>query len=131
MFERIPSEPLLREVFAHIGPSHAKNVAVFVAEVLGGPAAYTKDHGGHPHAVRQHMDRALTEPQRRRWFDLLLDCADEVGLPDDPEFRSALVSYVEWNSRLAVIDSQPGTQVSDSLAMPVWDWGPRKGPFQP
>ena len=29
-------------------------------------------------------------------------------MPDDPEFRSALVGYLEWGSRLAVINSQPG-----------------------
>ena len=26
-------------------------------------------------------------------------------MPDDPEFRSAIVGYLEWGSRLAVINS--------------------------
>ena len=34
-----------------------------------------------------------------------LECgvaADDAGLPDDPEFRSALLAYVEWGTRLAM-----------------------------
>jgi hemoglobin len=38
---------------------------------------------------------------------LLLESADAVGLPDDPEFRSALVSYIEWGSRLSGCDELP------------------------
>jgi len=34
--------------------------------------------------ISRHLGRALTEQQRRRWFTLLLDTADEVGLPNDP-----------------------------------------------
>src|SRR5262249_55414347 len=45
----------------------------------------------------------LTEEQRRRRVQLLCDCADLGGLPADPEYRSAFVSYIEWGTRLAVI----------------------------
>jgi hypothetical protein len=31
--------------------------------------------------------------------------ADEVGLPADPEFRAALVDYLEWGTLFAVINS--------------------------
>ena len=34
--------------------------------------------------------------------------ADDAGLPDDPEFRAALVGYLEWGTRLAMHNSQPG-----------------------
>ena len=34
--------------------------------------------------------------------------ADDVGLPDDPEFRAALVGYLEWGARLAMHNSKPG-----------------------
>lgn len=54
---------------------------------------------------------------------LLLDTADEVGLPADPEFRSALLAYLEWGSRLAVINSKlpAGTLADPSTPMPHWD----------
>ncbi|MEJ7596662.1 MAG: group II truncated hemoglobin [Kofleriaceae bacterium] len=130
-YDRVPSDPLLRDVFARMDPAHAQHVAAFVAEVFGGPPAYSRDHGGHAHMIRKHLDRALAEPQRRRWIELLLDCADEVGLPADPEFRSAFVAYLEWGSRLAVINSQPGATADPDQPMPRWGWGEAKGPYQP
>jgi hemoglobin len=81
--------------------------------------------------IRKHLARGLSEVQRRRWVELLVDCADEVGLPTDPEFRSAFVAYIEWGSRLAVINSQPGAVADETAPMPQWGWGEPKGPYQP
>ena len=128
-YARVPSDPLLAPVFAEITSAHAKHVAAFVAEVLGGPKTYSDGLGGHPHMIRRHVGRALTEPQRKRWMQLLLECADEIGVPADPEFRSALVSYLEWGTRLAVINSQPGAPIGEDAPMPRWGWGEVKGPY--
>ncbi|WP_313958399.1 hypothetical protein [Chelativorans salis] len=46
--------------------------------------------------IAHHLNRHLTEGQRRRWIELLQDAADAVELPEDPEFRSAFMAYVEW-----------------------------------
>jgi hemoglobin len=81
--------------------------------------------------VQQHLGRHLTQDKRRRWVALLLETADELGMPDDPEFRSALVGYLEWGSRLAVINSQPGATVDPGQPMPKWGWGEVKGPYVP
>ena len=81
--------------------------------------------------IQRHLGRHLTEEQRRRWINLLLDTADEVGLPSDPEFRSALVGYLEWGSRLAVINSQDDCAPNASSPMPRWGWGEVKGPYIP
>ena len=128
-YERVAEDELLGPVFAHMNGEHPAHVAAFLAEVLGGPATYSEAHGGHPHMVRQHLNRHLTQDKRRRWVELLLDTADELGMPDDPEFRSALVGYLEWGSRLAVINSQPGAVVDENAAMPKWGWGEVKGPY--
>ncbi|MEP7008812.1 MAG: group II truncated hemoglobin [Acidobacteriota bacterium] len=130
-YDRVPDEPVLASIFAHMGADHPRHVAAFLAEVLGGPATYSAEHGGHPHMIRQHLNRHLTQEQRRTWVALLLDTADQLGLPDDPEFRSALVGYLEWGSRLAVINSQPGAEVDPYAPMPHWGWGEVKGPYQP
>src|SRR5258708_2346296 len=53
----------------------------------------------------------------------------EIGVPADPEFRSALVSYLEWGTRLAVINSQPGAAAGEDAPMPRWGWGEVKGPY--
>jgi hemoglobin len=129
-YEHVDEDELLEPVFAHMDAAHSEHVAAFLAEVLGGPTSYSEQHGGHPHMIQKHLNRHLTHEKRRRWVELLLATADELGLPDDPEFRSALVGYLEWGSRLAVINSQPGAAVDHDAPMPKWGWGEVKGPYQ-
>jgi hemoglobin len=130
-YELVARDPLLSPVFEHMDPHHAEHVAAFVGEVFGGPPCYSRDHGGHPAMIRHHLGRRLTEEHRRRWVALLLRAADEVALPDDPEFRAAFVGYVEWGSRLAVLNSRDGAPEADPNApMPTWNWGPPGGPWQ-
>jgi hemoglobin len=130
-YERVAKDAKLGPVFAHMDPAHAEHVAAFVGEVLGGPKRYTEAHGGHPSMIRKHLQRNLDNGLRTRWIQLLLESADAIGIPDDPEFRSALVAYLEWGSRLAVINSQPGAQVVEDAPMPAWGWGEVKGPYRP
>jgi hemoglobin len=130
-YERVRRNEILAPVFAHMGPDHPHHVAAFLAEVLGGPTEYSQRHGGHPHMIRQHLERHLSQAQRREWVGLLVETADELKMPDDPEFRSALVGYLEWGSRLAVINSQPGATVDEHAPMPRWGWGEVKGPYKP
>lgn len=130
-YERVQGNAILAPIFAHMGHEHPQHVAAFLAEVLGGPRDYSATHGGHPHMIQQHLNRHLDQVQRREWVALLLDTADELTMPDDPEFRSALVGYLEWGSRLAVINSQPGATVDAHAPMPTWGWGEVKGPYSP
>jgi hemoglobin len=129
-YQRVKDDAILAPVFAHMSDEHPQHVAAFLAEVLGGPTDYSAEHGGHPHMIRQHLNRHLVQEQRRAWLALLLDTADELKMPDDPEFRSALVGYLEWGSRLAVINSQAGATVEEDAPMPRWGWGEVKGPYQ-
>jgi hemoglobin len=130
-YARVPGDPILAPVFANMSPDHVKHVAAFVAEVLRGPETYSRQYGGHHHMLVRHAGRHLTEVQRKRWMSMLLDCADEIGVPDDPEFRSALVSYLEWGTRLAVINSAADAPPPSEQPMPKWGWGEVKGPYRP
>lgn len=130
-YQHVPADPILAPVFAQMPGDHAEHVAVFLCEVLGGPPTYSQTLGGHPSMIRHHLGKHLTEQQRRRWATLMAECADEAGLPADPEFRSALVGYIEWGSRLAVINSQPGATVDEQAPMPQWGWGVPGGPYLP
>jgi len=104
-----------------------------LGEVLGGSQAYTVSRGGQATMRAHHFGKNISEAQRRRWVNLLLDSADESGLPGDPEFRSALVAYFEWGSRLAVMNSKPPAEtVADpATPMPHWSWGVPGGPYEP
>lgn len=121
-YGKVPDDPELAPVFEGMSPSHPAHVAAWLAEVFGGPPVYSGEHGGHAHMVGRHLGRAITERQRRRWVALLLDTADEVGLPDDPEFRASFVGYLEWGTRIAVQLSSPGVEAVLDQPMPRWDW---------
>ena len=129
-YEHVRKDELIGPVFAHMSEEHPAHVAAFLAEVLGGPDDYSRNHGGHAHMIRAHLDRHLDHARRRRWIALLLETADELAMPDDPEFRSALVGYLEWGSRLAVLNSQLGVTVTQDAPMPKWGWGETKGPYR-
>jgi hemoglobin len=132
-YERVPVDPVLGPVFAEMSADHFRTVASFVSEVLGGPPLYSGDGTrGHSTMVAKHLARHLTDVQRKHWMMLLLDTADQLKLPDDPEFRSALVGYLEWGSRLAVLNSATTTNpIAAEAPMPTWGWGETKGPYQP
>ncbi len=130
-YARVPGDPILAPVFARMSGNHAAHVAMFLCEVLGGPTTYSQQLGGHPAMIRHHLGKHLTEQQRHRWASLMGECFDEAKLPDDPEFRSALVAYVEWGSRLAVVNSQDGAAVDENAPMPKWGWGVPGGPYLP
>ena len=49
--------------------------------------------------------------------------ADDAGLPADPEFRAAIIGYLEWGTRLAMENSRPGAQVVEHAPTPRWGWG--------
>ena len=132
-YDKVLKDDLLREVFRHMSPQHVEHVAHFVAEVFGGPKLYSgQDGGSHAGMIGRHIGKMLTEEKRQRWVYLLLQTADEVGLKSDPEFRSAFVGYIEWGTRLAVINSQLiENPLKESEPMPKWGWGETGGPYVP
>ena len=122
-YRRVRRDELLEPLFRHMEADHPRRVAAWLAEVFGGPPRYTDEHGGYPHMLSKHRGLAITEQQRRRWVNLICDAADDAGLPDDPEFRSAFVAYVEWGTRLARYNSQPDAQPPPRAPVPRWGWG--------
>ena len=125
-YAKVPGDPVLSPVFAHMGDDHARHVAAFIAEVFGGPTAWS---------IPCFDDRAPPEPAPDRDPAPALDrphadSLDEAGLPDDPEFRAAVVGYLEWGTRLAVINSVDGVpEPSPDMPMPTWNWEPPGGPW--
>jgi hemoglobin len=131
-YKKVLQDPLLEPVFRHMSPEHQQHVAHFIAEVFGGPKTYSQHEGSHHQMVHKHLGRHLTEQHRQRWIALLLETTDELGLPADPEFRSAFVGYLEWGTRIAVINSQEDTlEMNREEPMPKWGWGETGGPYIP
>jgi truncated hemoglobin YjbI len=124
----VPADELLAPVFANMSADHPERVAKWLGEVFGGPKCYSEQFGGYARMVSEHLGKCLTEEMRSRWVKLLLESAREAHLPNDPEFRAAFQSYIEWGSRLAVENSQLESRPPLHMPMPHWDWNTSAGP---
>jgi hemoglobin len=123
-YDLVEQDDLIAPLFGgRVSEEHRRNVTTWWCEVMGGPAAYSEDHGGYPHMIAKHRDIAITPEQRLRFVTLLSRAADDAGLPADPEFRAALMGYAEWGTRIALHNSQPGAQVPPRAPVPRWGWG--------
>ena len=130
-YDRVEADDLLSRLFpGGVGEEHRHNVTAWWCEVFGGASRYTKELGGYERMVGKHRGLAITAEQRFRFASLMSLAADDAGLPDDPEFRSAFVAYVEWGTRLAMHNSQPGADVVEHAPVPRWGWG-EAPPFEP
>lgn len=129
-YKKVLQDALLEPVFRHMSVKHQMHVAHFMAEVFGGPAIYSTEDGTHFTMIQKHLSKHLTEEHRKRWVQLLIESADEIKLPDDPEFRSAFVAYIEWGTRIAVINSQTANlDMNPEEPMPKWGWGVPGKPY--
>jgi hemoglobin len=130
-YGRVEADDLLAGFFpGGVHAEHRDHVAAWWSEVFGGPARYTGELGGYEAMLAKHRDLAITPQQRFRFASLMSLAADDAGLPDDPEFRAALVGYLEWGTRLAMHNSQPGADVAEHAPVPRWGWG-EAPPYQP
>jgi hemoglobin len=130
-YDRVEQDDLLTPFFpGGVSELHRTNVAAWWSEVFGGPSRYTDSLGGYERMVGKHRDLGITAEQRFRFASLMSLAADDAGLPDDPEFRSALLAYLEWGTRLALGNSQPGAEVVPHAPVPRWGWG-EAPPYRP
>ena len=120
--KHVPEDPLLAPLFANMSPDHPVRVARWLGEVFGGPKLYSETYGDYDRMISQHLGKALTEEMRARWVQLISLSAQEAGLPADPEFQAAFRSYLEWGSRLALENSQPGAKPPAHMPVPRWWW---------
>jgi hemoglobin len=130
-YDRVERDDLLSPFFpGGVSATHRDHVTTWWCEVLGGPADYTEKLGGYPNMLHHHLNLGITAGQRFRFASLMSLAADDAELPADPEFRAALIGYLEWGTRIAMHNSQPGADVAQKAPVPHWGWGVAP-PFQP
>jgi hemoglobin len=117
------TDPLLQPLFGAGKPDHIAHLTAFEAESFGGPAEFTRELG-FAHLIQVHRGLKITEEQRARFVELYLAAADTAGLPDDPPFREALRSHVEFGSHVAMQNSHAETddQLHPLREVPRWEW---------
>ncbi|MEP6667477.1 MAG: group II truncated hemoglobin [Nocardioidaceae bacterium] len=122
--QRCLQDPELNHPFSHPDqhPQHIERLAAYWAEVLGGPANYSESCGDHSAMLYMHSGNGDMGDLGRRFVDCFVRAADDAGLPDDPEFRTALRAYMEWAVEDVLSYSPQGAEVPTGLAMPRWSW---------
>jgi hemoglobin len=127
---RCLADPELNHPFSHPDqhPQHVERLAVYWAEVMGGPASYSGTCGDHSFMLRMHAGNGDVSDLGRRFVACFVLAADDAGLPDDPAFRASLRAYMEWAVDEVLAFESPEDIVADDLPMPRWGWnGPIAG----
>ncbi len=123
-YERVLDDPVLAPVFADFTREHVEHVAIWLAEVFGGPASYTAELGGHPSLLRSHLGLRITDEHRQRWLELMGAAVAET-FPDRGDLHPTLMAYFDWGTAIAQRISQvePGADLGDAGPTPRWGRG--------
>jgi hemoglobin len=122
-YDRVESDqPLASFVPGVVSERHRGHVAVWWGEVLGPPTTHTERHGGYKSMLLHYLDLDISPEQRHRFAATMSLAADDAGLPGDPEFRAAIIGYLEWGIRLAMENSRPRARVVEHASTPRWGW---------
>jgi hemoglobin len=123
-YDLVEGDELLAPFFpGGVGEHHRDHVAAWWSEVFGGPRRYAEELGGYENMVAHHRQLGISVEQRRRFVALMSVAADDAGMPGDPEFRSAILAYLEWGTRIAMHNSADGADVEAHAPVPTWGWG--------
>jgi hemoglobin len=122
--ERCLADPVLNHPFSHPGhPDHVRRLGEYWAEVFGGPPRYSAyPDGGQSGMLSIHAGQGEEEELGDRFVACFVQAAEDAGLPDDPAFRAALKSYMEWAVNEVISYSPAGTTVPSGLKVPQWSW---------
>ena len=67
-------------------PEHSQRVAMWIAEIFGGPKSYTEQFGkdkAHPRMMSRHLGLNISRAATLSWVETMLRSADEAGFPID------------------------------------------------
>jgi hemoglobin len=121
--ERCLQDPELNHPFSHgVNPQHIERLADYWAEVFGGPARYSELHGGHSAMLGVHAGEGTGDDYGPRFVACFMQAADDAHLPDEPDFRAGLRSYMEWAVQEVISYAPQGSQVRSGLPVPRWSW---------
>ena len=121
--ERCLQDPELNHPFSHgTAPHHIEHLAAYWAEVFGGPARYSNSHGGQSAMLEIHARQGTGDDYGPRFVACFMQAADDVGLPDDSDFRAQLRAYMEWATEEVISYAPAEAQVQAGLRVPRWGW---------
>jgi hemoglobin len=121
---RCLADPVLNHPFdrPEVKADHVERLAVYWAEVFGGPADYSATYGDHTSVLRLHCGEDDMRDLGERFLSCFVLAADDAGLPADPQLRQALRAYMEWAVAQVLSYSPHESVVPDGLGVPRWSW---------
>ena len=130
-YDRVERDDLLSPLFpGGVSREHRSHVTAWWIEVFGGPARYTSTWAATSGCSPTTATWASRSSSGGRFVSLMSVAADDAGLPADPEFRSALLAYLELGVavRLRELPARRGA-IAEHAPVPRWGWGGRP-PYQ-
>lgn len=122
---RCLADPVLNHPFSHddLNPEHVGRLAAYWAEVLGGPPAYSRSLGGDQSGLLDmHAHNGPMDDLGERFIVCFDAAADDAGLPDDADFRTALHDYMSWAVADVLVVAPYDAEVPVDASMPHWSW---------
>ena len=122
-YDSVLADPLLQPLFGSGQPQHVDHLTAFTAESFGGPDRFTRQLG-FADLIDVHRGLRITETQRRRFVELYIAALDAAELPDDPDFRAAVLEHLDFGSRVAMQNSRAETdeELHPLREVPHWTW---------
>jgi hemoglobin len=123
LHQRCLEDPVLSHPFSHPGnPEHVERLADYWVEVFGGPPRYSESFGGQSGMLGIHAGQGADDDLGERFAGCFVQAADDAALPDDPDFRAVLGSYIEWAVAEVLSYSPSEARVADGQPVPRWGW---------
>jgi hemoglobin len=122
-YSSVLKDPLLQPLFGKGQPQHVEHLTWFTAESFGGPDRFSRELG-FAHLIDVHRGLHISEEQRQRFVDLYRAAVDTAGMPEDEEFRKAVLEHVEFGTRVAMQNSNARTddELHPLREVPRWNW---------
>ncbi|MDX6374048.1 MAG: hemoglobin [Nocardioidaceae bacterium] len=116
--ERVLADPVVSHAFSHgFRDDHTERLAAYWAEVLGGPATYSKTMGDEALVVRLHTGNGPHDEMDRRAVDCFADALRDVGVPD--AHHEVLVGWFRDANQYVNHQFASPDVVPEGLSMPV------------
>jgi hemoglobin len=120
---RCLDDPILNHPFSHPGHrDHVARLALYWAEVMGGPAEFTRCCGDHASLLHLHAHTDAEEDLGRRFLACFVAALDDAELPDDRELRHELCNYMRWAVGDVMSHAPKDAVVPRARAVPRWSW---------
>jgi hemoglobin len=121
---RVLADDEVSHAFSHgYHPQHSERLGAYWAEALGGPAAYSAQHGDESSVVRIHSGNGPHPEMDRRAIACFDEALADCGLDADDRLRQVLHDYFAWATTTTMSRYHArADDVPDGLPIPHWSW---------